>query len=510
MGTKAAGSVLRGLACAVLVGLEPSCASVSDDWHLAPLGSHVSRAGHGRESEFAAGAVRIRTADELGRVESWALRPLLSQERLDGGQYRTRFLVPLGSSDWIDGAETTQLLPVFRYHSEPTVRGSRVHEFLMLPGILWRRDDTDRIVRAVFPVGGVVEQFLTFDRIEFVLFPLYARTLRNGRTTYHVLFPVFSWSRKIGERMSWRVWPLYGASFTESSDRRFWLWPLIHVQRDGRDRPSAQRTLRWMVFPLLGLTRAGSFRAVSVLWPLFGWSRDRQSGFWAWDGPWPLVRLQRPGTSGAARRTRVWPLFSRYEGNGLESRWFLWPFLNLRRETTAATTREAEYLLPVWQHWRARDARGVESGRWRKLWPLFQEHSARAADGSVHSRSALVALNPLWHTPLIDDHYAWLYELLVTERAGAVLRQRSWGGLYKRERDEREDRAYFGPLWAQRSVFDEQGTGAPRARETSLLFGLVRWRRDERGTRWLRPAFPGPGFPPRRRSRRAHGASREH
>jgi hypothetical protein len=137
---------------------------------------------------------------------------------------------------------------------------------------------------------------------------------------------------------------------------------------------------------------------------------------------------------------------------------------------------------------------------------LFQEHSQRAADGSLHSRSALVALNPLWHTPLIDDHYAWLYELLVTERAGKVLRQRSWGGLYKRERDEREDRAYFGPFWAQRSVFEAQGTGAPRARETSLLFGLVRWRSDERGMRWLRPAFPGPGFPPRRRSRLAPGA----
>ena len=471
------------------------CASVRDDWHLAPLASHISRAGSGRETELAAGAVRVRTSDRGGNIESWALRPFLRQERQTSGDFKTRFLAPLGSYDWIRAEETFQILPLVRYHSKPQSGGGREHDFLMLPGILWRLDDTDRVVRAVFPIGGVIERFLTFERIEFVLFPLYARTKRNGRQTYHVLFPVVSWSSKPGEPASWRLWPLFGVSRTQVSDRRFWLWPLLHRERDHLDQTASEQGRRWMVFPLLGHSQRKTFDAWTLLWPIFGWARDSSTGFWSWDGPWPLVRLQRPGTSGSAVRTRAWPLYSHFQGDGLTSDWYLWPLINQRHEESAANQRDALYVLPFWQRWRKVDRQGRELERWRKLWPLYQEHSS-TTEGS---RVALVALNPLWHTPLIDDLYAWMYELFVDERFGEIVHQRSLAGLYKRERDEIEDRAYLGPLWARRTIAPAPG-GARPVRETSLFLGLLRWRRDERGLSLLRPAFPGPGFPPRRQA----------
>jgi hypothetical protein len=47
-------------------------------------------------------------------------------------------------------------------------------------------------------------------------------------------------------------------------------------------------------------------------------------------------------------------------------------------------------------------------------------------------------------------------------------------------------------LWSQRKFTD----GADHVRETSILFGLLRWRSSrERGFEMMRPALPGPGWP---------------
>jgi hypothetical protein len=64
--------------------------------------------------------------------------------------------------------------------------------------------------------------------------------------------------------------------------------------------------------------------------------------------------------------------------------------------------------------------------------------------------------------------------------------------LWRREKDAAEDRRSFSFLWAHRTYSTEK----ERVRETSLLFGLFRWRSgDESGFDMLPPAMPGPGWP---------------
>ena len=71
-------------------------------------------------------------------------------------------------------------------------------------------------------------------------------------------------------------------------------------------------------------------------------------------------------------------------------------------------------------------------------------------------------------------------------------RDRSWLGLYKRERGPEEERRSLAGLWSSRRYRGEEGS----VKETSLLFGLLRWRVTEgSGFDMLRPAFPGPGWP---------------
>jgi hypothetical protein len=246
------------------------------------------------------------------------------------------------------------------------------------------------------------------------------------------------------------------------------------------------------VLPFYGQTVRGSFRSWVVLWPFFGWARDPQSGFWSYDGPWPLVRIQRPGDqTDVPHRTRVWPFYSYYRDQTLESTWAPWPLWNRRVELYDDGVRRGQFFIPFYQQWTRTDRAGDTMKTWMKLWPLFQEYTDETRQ---HSRTAFPALNPLWHTPVIDDHYAWIYELYTREENGPATRERSWGGIWRRDVDDGEERTYLAGIWSRRKY----RRGGETVRETSTLFGLIRWRRDDAGVHFLTPAMPGPGWPAER------------
>ena len=143
-------------------------------------------------------------------------------------------------------------------------------------------------------------------------------------------------------------------------------------------------------------------------------------------------------------------------------------------------------MIPFWQHSRTIDEDGTETS-FTKLWPLFQ-----GDDDGKRRRLSFPALSPLWRSPNLDEHYAWLYEVFVRETGQDLLRERSWLGLWRRERDQDEDRASLSGLWARRA-FSRRGE---EVTDTSLFFGLLRWRSSlSEGLEWLPPALPGPGWP---------------
>jgi hypothetical protein len=470
------------LAASVLVLLVSGCASIDSERHVAPLFTEISRGGGGVEIEALAGALRLRRGRPGGPFEQWALRPIVIVDRTSTGDTLSHFLTPFGTSRNSGDEYTWQLLPIARYDRHVLESGDLEWTFLSLPGIYWARRADGRVLRAFFPFGGVLEDFLSFDRLEFVLFPLWARAERDGRVTYSVLFPVFAITRGKGGS-GFRFWPLYGRSrLDQSYDRSFALWPIFHWERNNLWAPPEKQERKWMVFPLVGRTTHDTYQSTTVLWPFFGWANDPKKGFWSWDGPWPFVRLHHDPQTGTFR-TRFWPFYSNYHGDGLDSNWYLWPIVNVRTEEYPTARKTGLYVLPFWQSW-TRDDRDAGISSFRKLWPLLQverteEHSLRAA---------FPALNPLWRTPEIDEMYAWIYELYTRERDHQIIRERSWLGLYRRERDAAEDRRSFTLLWARRAY--------GQTTETSLLFGLLRWRKTASGSlQWLPPAVPGPGWP---------------
>jgi hypothetical protein len=477
----------RGRACALAGALllGSGCATEGTERNLAPLWSEHSMAGGGVEVEGFAGAFRTREPRRGEPFSQVAIRPISIRDR-SPEEVIDHFLSPFGYAASRADESVWQLLPITRYDWHVAEDGTEEWTLLTLPGIYWSKRADGRILRAWFPFGGVMEQSLSYDRVEWVLFPIWMRTERNGRITQHVIWPVFSYTYGTGGP-SWRVWPLVGNSiYAGRYERWFALWPFFSWQRNNLQLPESAHETKWMVFPLYGHTSAGDFQANVLLWPFFGWSTNESDGYVAVDAPWPIVRILRDPKHDY-ERTRAWPLWSDYHGDGLESTWWGWPFLNERHEAYDDAQKSATNLVPFVQSWERRDGDGnVEV--YGKIWPLYQTYRKNEEE----SHTAFPALNPLWRTPDIDSMYAWIWELYTRDRHEGEVRERSWLGLYRREKDEYEDRRTLSVVWSTRA-YSHRGAGY---RETSLLFGLFRWRSGpDSAFELMPPAFPGPGWP---------------
>lgn len=475
-------------AALALALLPSSCALPGEhEIHLAPLVSELSLAGGDRGLEVAGGAGLARWSGDEGRLDYWALRPLVSWRREGEGRSFTWILPPLGARFERPDETVTRFIPLAFNDRDKTEEGPGAFRFFALPGIYLSRDEEGERNSALFVFWGNVKSFLSFDRAQWVLFPLFARLERNGRTNWNFLFPILQWSTGEGGR-SWRLWPLYGDLRWEGRYRRqFLLWPFFTWQEEGLDRAPGEQRRTWTMWPLFGWTERGEAHGWTFLWPLFGSSADPRTGFWAWDGPWPLVVFQGGDPNRAVRR-RVWPFYSYYEGDGLQSEWILWPVYNRRHEEYEEWSRDTVNLAPFWSSWDRQDRAGRRSS-WRKLWPLVRASRDEANDAES---IAWPALNPLGQFDFLDEHYTWLWELYSARRSFDQVRVRSFLGLYREESDSREQRRSLAGVWARRD-FTEEGV---QVREVSVLFGLLRLRREgDEGWGFLPPRVPGPGWP---------------
>ncbi|MBI1380081.1 MAG: hypothetical protein GC161_03195 [Planctomycetaceae bacterium] len=480
-----------------LAALAAGCVAPGADVHLAPLYTRSTGPDRLVRTEALGGAYVSERGLWDEAVRSRALRPLFGwqDQRYTAGieGSRTDFLPPFGYRERDGDHVTSVFFPFYYWRSRPGPEPGtgREYDLVSLPGWIWSKNARGKSKLGWFPFWGDLDGFLTWDNVRFVLFPLYTRTQRGDSIGHHVLFPIFAWtSDGRSEERTWRVFPLAGVSKKPGRyERHFYLWPIVHWHRNHLHREPERQETKWMVWPLLGRTKVASYRAWTVLWPFFGYAYDRESGFWAWDGPWFLVRLQGGGRDPLAEeRTRLWPLYSHFKGDGLEEQSYAWPIVRVRQETVPDFERASFYVLPFWQ---AFDLTRLETGSeesYRKLWPLYQSYSA-----GDRSRTAFPALNPFQRLPLLEFHYAWLWELYTRETDGPRTAQRTWAGLWRAESQGDEHRTSVAGLWSRRSY----GPAEARVAETSLFFGLVRWRSGPAESRpgLLAPALPGPGWP---------------
>lgn len=476
------------LVCLVGTLLATGCAGPGADVHLAPFYTRMNTGDGGVETEALGGFLQRRRNAESGRFESATVGPLWSTDVEENGDWVSHFLVPLGRSSGHGESGMSVLFPVYYYRKLERADGSKEWGLLALPGVLVRSNEVHGTEVGWFPFWGRFENFLTFDHLCFFLWPLYVHAERDERVSRNYLFPLVGWTRGGGET-SHRLFPLYGRARREGRyDRTFVLWPFLQFQRNNLGGGDELPEHVWWIFPLAGRKTRGSWQATTLLWPFFGYASDPRSGFVAFDAPWPFIRYQRGPDD--IYHARVWPLWSHWRGDGIENWSWLWPIGHYREERFPTMERDSLFIVPFWQSWERRDLLSGRRDTWQKLFPLYQHE--REGEGT---RGSFPTLDPFWKNKLIDRHFSWMWKLWEWEQEGPMRRERSFLGLWKRERDAGEDRKSITGLWSRRRYFE----GRTRIKETSLLFGLFRWRVTEgEGFDMLPPAFPGPGWPAER------------
>lgn len=423
-------------------------------------------------------------------LESTTVGPLYSFDLEPDGAWRAHFLVPLGFSRYTGTHTTTLLAPFFAWQREPRRDGTEEWRMVALPGWIFIWNPKYGTQFGWFPLWGDLRDFPLFERVQWIAFPLYTKLERSDSYSRHFLAPIFAYSR--GRKSGFRVWPFYGTTTFEGRyERSFALWPFFHWQHNrlggGREVPEDV----WWFFPFVGRSVAGERVAWTFLWPFFGFSKGPREGFWGVDAPWPLVRLQR---SDEVERTRIWPFYSNLKADEQDYTTMPWPLVHIRHERYLFAERDSLWVIPFWQTWQRRDVETGELASWYKAWPVYQFESH-----GDWRYGAFPALSPFHRAKLrdrrlglLDRHFGWAWRLWEWEEAGDLTAERAWGGIARHHASPTEERSSFLGVWAGRRY---EAAGAS-VHETSLLFGLVRWRVTE-GRRFdmLPPAFPGPGWP---------------
>lgn len=390
-----------------------------------------------------------------------SIRPFWTRYReRSSGSTRTHILYPFLNLTSGESENRGHLLNLLRWNAQ----SGRALSFEVFP-FLFRRESAGGSTLALWPVGGTIHNRFWRDRIDFVLWPLYVRTLKDGERHDHFIYP-FVRTLRGPESHGWGIWPFWGDFERENTYRHRWaLWPIYYDFADKLDEAEAYR--RFGILPFYARESAEGMKSETWGWPFFGYTEEF--------APRPLYREVRyfwpfiVRGSGVERRVERWlPFYAEEARPGYQKRWLGWPLWKEERIEESGRVRERETLLYfLYRNERQQLAGG--SARLTTLWPLW----AYWEDGA--GRRQLQILDPLTvffpANRVVKDTWAPLFSLYTfEERAGAWRSSFLWD-LLVLEAGPTSRKFVLGPLFEW-----EEG------RHWSLLKGLL--GSDKRAAKW--------------------------
>ena len=343
-----------------------------------------------------------RTADGANYA---ALFPLGGEVRDFLYRDRIRFaLWPLWAETWVNDVRTVNVLwPIYSRSTTPDGHLERLRVFPLYARTKNVRQFEKTAI--LWPFWNHARYFQPkANGTAWVLFPLAGRIDLNSQKGWMFLPPFFQFirgeqlnrtycpwpffQRETGVREKLYVWPLYGFRKDGPLERRFWLWPLL--SREVNEFGHRRRT-RWMLTPLWTCATETALPVDPAARPplLFGTKAPAPAPPAAPAGEQPV----------RARRTKLWPLYSRQwdaeaetsrlrlldlwpagRPPAVERSWApLWTVLDVRargddrdldafwglyRDARRADGARAFTLFPLWRHERAG---GDAARRWSVL-----------------------------------------------------------------------------------------------------------------------------------------------
>lgn len=499
---------------AILIGLlSGGCASPTADVNLAPIYLRSSTP-EWQTVELAGGLARFR---EDHGTTTWAVNPLFWRQRTPDGNVEADFLFLLGRFE--HSAERnrykTRLFPLFWYESELLYGGIQNTDWMAFPFFAGgSSSDGSEDYFAFFPFYGKMKGWLTWNEVEFIMFPFYVRTEKDpGYTTQHWLWPFFG--RQSGSAHGWNFWPFYGTfERPGKSKRKYIMWPFWIESTELLNHPEARHS--WFLFPFVGRIEQGDYVATTYLWPFLGRAERPSTNYYSWS-LWPLLKFEDGGMDDQGlpskkKVKRILPFYLHYEDEHTSFSSWMYPLFWKRRDEFGNMERDGYYALPFW--WRLDTKRyddlngdgtpeHTSTETLTRVWPFFaqrkeQDHFDLSQNQEMIPLDPELGLHGHTEAPYFGEALARnltrplaLWQRHQEEPQSPVV-ERAFLGLYHSVESDGHKR------WSM-PVLGGQWTEPNGVKHHSYLFGLLRWQSGGENSGIQAPAFPGPGWPDLRR-----------
>lgn len=382
--------------------------------------------------------------DEPGTTTG--LRPFWIQRDDAAGHFRAGFfLYPLFSYRRYEHTYRWNVLELLRRTGRrhnapaPNSRYSTGSDFEFWPFIFWRQTgDPAMSYAGLFPLGGTVRDKLGFDRASWVLFPLYAQTVKRGARTTSAPWPFVRITT--GAVHGFGIWPLFEVRERPGAwKQEYFLWPFGYnnTTYPAADSPRGTPPRREIgVLPFYARHTAAGYKDENFLWPFFGYTlHTGATPYHEIRYFWPFLVQGR----GKGRYVNRWgPFYTHSITNGYDKTWYAWPLL-----------RRTE-----WQD------RGLDVTRTEFFYFLYWSERERSATHPEKPAAALTHVWPLfseWHNGAGREQFQLFSPLDVFFPGNEKMRD-AWSPLFAIARHEQT---------------------APGESRTSLLWNAITWRRDD-------------------------------
>ena len=411
--------------------------------------------------------------EEKDTTKQWAIAPLTLAHTEDKsiGYSEYDFLYPFITYDRFGGEYRWHIFQLFSFAGGQNPDESKDRRFTLFPIYFQQRsDDPTHNYTALVPLYGELRNRLFRDRINFVLFPVYSRTVKKDVVTYNAPFPFFH-VRHGNSLEGWQVWPLTGHEHKDVTwktngfgdkemigghDSRFVLWPFFTTAQTDTGTTNAAK--QQGLIPLYSYYRSRLRNSTSILWPLgVTHTVDTEHKFNEWDAPWPLIEFAR---GEGKDLNRVWPLFSRGHNKSLVDNWYLWPVYKYNSVKSESLERDrTRILFFLYSVVNERNTESHKTLRRTDFWPFFTHR--KDFDGRERLQ-VLSIMEPFFPSnKSIERDYSQLWSLWRAEnnpKTGAASQSLLWN-LYRRDT-------------------------APQSKKVSFLFGLFQYQANPVARSW--------------------------
>lgn len=451
--------------------------------------------------------VVVRHAGTPGRPEWWTgagpflfkkpdpeggdvsgFRPFWVQTHNAQGEFRSGFfLYPLFSYSVDENTYKWSLFELIRRWDRRAGAPARQSvfeqggEFEIFPFWFSRETgDPEMSYRALFPIAGTIKNKLTFERLSWVLFPLYVQNEKRGAVTTSTPWPIIRVTR--GAAHGWGVWPLFNYVERPGVSRaEYYLWPLgYNVTRfpSPDDPPGTPLRRDVGALPFWARSTGPGYINEDFAWPFFGYSdRTQPIRYHETRYFWPFLVQGR----GDNRMINRWgPFYTHSIIKGTDKTWYAWPILRHAQWTEKDVTRDRTQFL-YFLYWtetqRATARANLPAARLTHVWPLISNWDNGAGRRQWQVFSPFEVFFP--GNEKVRNAWSPLVALARHEQyaPGDTRTSLLWNAITWENRAVEERREFHvGPLF---SVVER-----PEEKRVALANGLFGFKRAAAGSRW--------------------------